>query len=118
MTSKLRYRTDTAEALVRRLADILSVPDGEFTVNRLGQDIRGGHPVAINPDAQRLTSGRVTGEYVSAFIQDHARTLLSGPYVVNGRREPSTGVAVLSVCVLAPNLAEAHIWAELRGTAL
>lgn len=98
MTSALVHTTSTPAALVIRMADALSVPDGGFSVDpRTGGDVRTGYAVAVFPERERQIGGRVNPADVLAYVLDNADKLAGNGVVVGGWRNPDDGLAYLDI---------------------
>lgn len=107
--SVVRYSKSTGDALVVRMADALSVPDGGFSVDSLtGKDVTGGYAVAIHPDREHQIAGRVDASEISAYVFEHADLLGKGGVVVGGWRNPDDGVAYLDVSRVVSTRVEAE----------
>lgn len=102
--------------LLTRLSDALSVPNGTFTVDpRTGTEPKSGYTVAVNPDAERYYTTRITREDISAYLCEHEAELARPGVYVSGWRHGDSGVAYLYLTRVTPDHAEAALRAYEGG---
>lgn len=96
MTRTIVRSTDTATALVTRMADALSTPDGGFTVCQ-GRDVTDGYAVAVYPEREQQLTGRVNPCDVREYAYANADLAWRHDVAVGGWRDPQTGIAYLDL---------------------
>lgn len=103
-------------AMLTRLADALSVPDGGFSIHLCtGREARRGYAVAVYPALERRIAGRAVGLDILAYATEFAATLTHPHVVLGGWRNPADGLAYLDISVVVNDRQFAVLLAATHG---